>query len=199
MKPEIWRRAAIHSGHELRDEQLEALGIYRDWLSREALPAGGLGPAESSRLDDRHIGDSLLFAAPMPQRPGSVFDLGSGVGLPGIPLAVLLPETELTLVDRSGKRIDLLKRAVRVLDLDNVTIRQMDIEALDGETDVMVSRATIPPLKMQDHANRLLSPGGIAILGGSWKQAPSFEDWETVEIPVEVLDRPVWVLIMRRQ
>lgn len=126
-------------------------------------------------------------------------DLGSGVGLPGIPLAILLPETTVTLVDRAGRRVDLIKRAMRILDLDNVEVLQVEIEALDREFDAVVSRATIPPLKMQEHANRLLAPGGIAVLGGSWRSQPEFTGWEAVEIPAEVLDRAVWILIMRRE
>ena len=183
----------------MSQDQIESLVTYRDWLIEEAVPAGGLGPAESDRVDRRHIADALLFATPVGDAPGSIADLGSGVGLPGIPLAILFPDTQLTLVDRAGRRADLLRRAIRVLDLSNVEVRQMDIEAMDAEFDVIVSRATIPPLKMRDHADRLLTPGGIAVLGGSWKEEPAFEGWEAVEIPAEVLDRPVWILIMRRE
>lgn len=199
MKPDLWKRAAAHTGFELSQRQIGALVTYRDWLLDEAVPAGGLGPAESDRVDRRHIADALLFATPLEDPPGSIADLGSGVGLPGIPLAILLPNTQLTLVDRAGKRADLLRRAVRILDLGNVEVRQMDIEAMDDEFDVIVSRATIPPFKMRDHADRLLMAGGTAILGGSWKEEPVFQGWAAVEIPAEVLDRPVWILIMRQE
>lgn len=199
MKPDLWKRAAAHTGFELSQRQLGALVTYRDWLLDEAVPAGGLGPAESDRVDRRHIADAFLFATPLEDPPGSIADLGSGVGLPGIPLAILLPNTQLTLVDRAGKRADLLRRAVRILDLGNVEVRQMDIEAMDDEFDVIVSRATIPPFKMRDHADRLLMAGGTAILGGSWKEQPVFQGWSAVEIPAEVLDRPVWILIMRQE
>lgn len=195
----LWREIAESAGFSLDRAQIELLGTYRDWLRTEAIPAGGLGPAEENRLNDRHLADSLLFARPFTNPPESLADLGTGVGLPGVPLAILWPETKVHLVDRSGKRIDLARRACRVLGLENVVSHHVDLENLSRHFPAIVSRATIPPDRMSRHLRRLLLPGGLAVVGGSWTSEPDMPDWDTVEIPAEILDRAIWLLIMRRQ
>jgi len=190
------RRVTEFLGMELDQGQIEKLAQYRDWLRDEAIPAGGLGPAEDRRLESRHIADSLLFAAGFGAVPEHVRDLGSGVGLPGIPLAVAHPRSQLELVDRSQKRADLMRRAVAVLDLGNVTVTRAEIAGLDSSAPVIVSRAAFRPEVMATAARRLLAPAGRAIVGGSWSSRPEVEGWETVEIPAAVLDQPVWLLIM---
>jgi hypothetical protein len=55
------------------------------------------------------------------------------------------------------------------------------------------------PEDMMKWVNHLLTPGGVAILGGSWVKRPVFTGWTSIEIPAMVLDQPVWLLMMRRQ
>lgn len=188
-------------GRQISPGQSEALRRYRAWLEGEAVPAGGLGPAETDRLEDRHIADSLLFYAGWDETapPEIIWDLGSGVGLPGIPLAVLLPETETVLVDRSGARTDLARRAVRVLGLDNVTILQRDIGSMEGETPMLVARALANPSRLEPVVRKHLAEGGRAVVGGSWVGPPEDRTpgWEVKEIPRDLLDRSIWLLIMR--
>lgn len=195
----LWREVAEYSGFDLNETQIELLRVYRDWLRAEAIPAGGLGPAEEERLDQRHIADSLLFASPFGASPASVADLGTGVGLPGIPLAVLWPATRVELIDRSRKRIDLARRAMRVLGLENTETHLGDLSSVEGSFPAIVSRATMPPGRLAVYARNLLQPGGLAVVGGSWTSEPDEPEWETRQIPGEMLDRTVWLLIMRRQ
>ena len=148
-------------------------------------------------MDDRHIGDSLLMAKGL-HHTGEVWDLGSGAGLPGVPLAICQPDKEFVLVDRSGRRIDMLRRILRILDLKNVQVMQEDIGHLDGPIPNIVSRATLPSEKAGIEFRRLLSPDGAAILGGSWKRPPSSKGWLTVSVPRMVLDREVWLLMMQQ-
>lgn len=190
--------AARYSGIDLSSSQIGLLIRYRNWLASEAITAGGLGPDEQERIEKRHLADSLLFASLFPHDTTEVVDLGSGIGLPGIPLAIALPRVEFVLVDRSGRRIDLLKRAIRILDLQNCQPVQGEIESLDLAAPVLVARASLPPEMMAPIAKRLLDPAGVAVLAGSWRDRPEFPGWETVEIPPDVLDQPVWLLIMRR-
>ena len=192
-------RIAATVGVDLDGAQFSALRRYKEWLIAEAIPAGGLGPDEAERIDERHIGDSLLFARGVPQATGEVGDVGSGVGLPGIPLAILWPSLEFRLIDRSGRRIDLLRRAVRVLGLENVEVAQADAGNFAGRFDVLVSRATIPPDQAFPLFRSLLKPGGVAVMGGSWRQEPVWDDWDALEVGGDVLDHPVWLLIMRRR
>jgi len=201
VKPELWDRVSDYLGRAISPGQRATLDLYRDWLEDEAIPGGGLGPEESDRLEHRHIADSLLFYSGWGDRqpPDAIWDLGSGVGLPGIPLAVLLPESEVLLVDRSGRRVDMAKRAVRVLGLHNVTVSQGDIHDLQGEAPMLVARAVTSLAELGPVIERHLQSGGRAVVGGSW-MSPSRHlpaGWKVKEIPRHLLDRPVWLLIMR--
>lgn len=201
VKTDLWKRVGDYLGLVISPKQQELLEDYRHWLVAEALPAGGIGPGEGDRLQERHLADSLLFYSGWEhwQNPASIWDLGSGVGLPGIPLAILLPDCLLTLIDRAGRRVDLAKRAVRVLDLPNVEIRHNDLKQLSGETEMMVSRATTGLARLNMVVAAHLRSNGVAVVGGSWKRRPlpDLPGWELKEIPRDVLDRPVWLLIMR--
>lgn len=175
------------------------MGRYARWLATEGRQAGGIGPAETERIDRRHLGDSLLFASQLPQNPSLIWDLGSGVGLPGIPLAICLPESEFVLIDRSGRRCDLMRRALRILRLPNCQVEQADVTDSTGTTDAIVSRASLSPDELRDMASKHLNPGGVATVAGSWQARPEFPGWTTVEIPPHALDQPIWLLIMRRE
>jgi 16S rRNA (guanine527-N7)-methyltransferase len=192
----MWRRCAEWAGIELGSDQIDRMQRYRRWLNEEAVRAGGLGPDEPGRIDRRHIGDSILFAKCL-ATPELVVDFGSGAGLPGIPLAITLPAVEFLLIDRAGRRVDLLRRAARILDLPNVQVLQGDLDTIPNRPPAIVSRATLVP---QDAAARLaprLGPGGVLVLGGSWVASPAFPGWITIEVPASILDHEVWLLMMR--
>lgn len=182
-------------GFELAGGQLDRLMRFLDWLRSEGMPAGGLGPNEGAALVDRHLVDSLTFLVPMARPPESLLDVGSGVGLPGIPLAIALPDTEIRLVDRSGRRCRLLRRVIRVLDLHNTVVQQADIGQIDDRFEVVVSRAALPPEDLLPHLLRLT--GRVAIVGGSTTSAPQVGGYESVKIESRSLDSARWLLIMR--
>lgn len=186
-----------HLGLEVSPQQYRLLQTYHDWLRDEAIPSGGLGPGEITRLESRHIADSLLFATLMPPKPGRVLDLGTGVGLPGLPLAIVMPDTRFILIDRSRRRLDLLRRVIRILELGNCETLGVDITEVGTRADVVVARASLPPSRLAPLAKRLVELPGVIIVGGSWKERPSHLGWETIEIPGHVLDHPIWLLMMR--
>jgi 16S rRNA (guanine527-N7)-methyltransferase len=198
VKPDVWARCTEWAGTGLTETQTAQLETYREWLLTEATAAGGLGPNETDRIDNRQIGDSLLFAAGFEQPPAEILDVGSGVGLPGVPLAIVMPGTRFNLLDRSGKRVDLMKRAVRVLDLPNVEVMFGDIGEWDRQMDGVVSRASLSPDQAVTSFSRLLKPGGTAVVGGSWATPPSVLGFELLQVPASVLDQTVWLLIMRQ-
>ena len=177
---------------------MRVLQRFHDWLAEEALPAGALGPAESDRLHERHIADSFLFAVGLPPQPTRVLDFGSGAGLPGVPLAVMMPQTEFCLLDRARSRVDLMRRAVRILELENVQVKQGEIERHREPETAIVSRATLPPTRARALLEAVLAPGGTAVLGGSWSTRPHFNGFETLEVNSKILDRTIWLLMMRR-
>lgn len=183
-------------GFPLDHRQLESLGRYRDWLEDEAVQAGGIGPNEGPHLLERHVADALTWLQPLERAPVTMLDIGSGVGLPGIPLAIAIPVTEITLLDRSGRRCGLLRRAVRVLGLDNVDVQQRDVTEWDAQADLVVSRASLPPEHLLPHLKRLA--GSLAIVAGSTTAAVEIPGYSTVKIESRYLDSPRWLLIMRQ-
>lgn len=185
-------------GRPLDPAQIESMATFRQWLVTEAVRAGGIGPNETDRVDARHISDSLLFSRFIADT-GEVWDLGSGVGLPGIPLAILLPSVDFVLIDRSARRVDLITRAIRVLQLENVEVRLGEIAALRGDVEHIVSRASLSPERLTTPVRTLLRPGGVAVVGGSWRKPLMAEGWITEEVRVDALDRAVWFLMMRQQ
>ena len=169
---------------ELQLERLEG------WLKDEAVPAGGLGPGEGHRLGARHLADSLLYTGGWEESPPDCVDLGSGVGLPGLVLAVVWPSTDMTLVDRSSKRCDLARRAARVAGIP-VTVVESDLFAFGGVFSAIVSRAAIPADTLRSVLNRLLAPGGRAVVSGGGRPVDGYQT-------LEVLDRPTRLLMMQK-
>lgn len=191
-------RAAAWAGVEVEAPAFELLERFADWLLAEALPEGAIALGDRGRIWERHLVDSVLFAGGWRGRrasPHRIVDLGSGTGLPGIPLGVVWPRTEVVLVDRSARRARLCRRACRVLDLKNVTVMQCDL----GEAptaDLVVARGVAPPEALLPTLRRLVRPGGAGVVGGSHRSRPTAAGYETVGIPPSVLDYAVWLLIM---
>ena len=138
--------------------------VFAEFLREEAIPAGGLGPAERDRIESRHLIDSLAFGTVLP-RSGAVLDVGSGVGLPGIPLAIARPDQEFLLLDRSLRRHDLCRRAVAMVGLDNVEVALGDHSGLVQRYPNLVMRAVVPPSEVWQVVDRLLTRPGTAVVG----------------------------------
>ena len=196
------RRAAAWAGVTMSTDQEAVLVAFADWLSTEAIGAGGLGPAEAERIWPRHIADSLTFAVGWRDRPApnTLLDIGSGVGLPGIPLAITHPGTAVTLLDRSARRIDLANRAIRILGLSNARTRLGNGEDEDLTYAAVTMRAVMPVSRALATVEHCLEPGGVGVLGASRTREPraDHDSTTTLPIPEGVLDSPAWLLRMTR-
>lgn len=199
---EYARSAATWAGVSLSPDQEEQLLRFAEWLVEEAIPAGGLGPDEAARVGNRHLGDSLLFAGGWRDQPPpeTLIDLGSGVGLPGIPLAIVMPSTSVRLLDRSGRRCRLAGRALRVLGLENVAVSNEEVGVHRRRYHGVVARALYPPRHLMPVLARVLLPTGVAVLGERWGDAqPETRPpagMERIIVPGEVLDSPIGLLRM---
>jgi len=124
---------------ETQKEQFSKLqDLYKDWN----LKINVVSRKDIDELYLRHVLHSLGIAKVMPFKPGAkVMDVGTGGGFPGIPLAILFPETQFHLVDSIGKKIKVVNEVAEGLGLENVTTTHGRVEEVKDTYDFIVSRA----------------------------------------------------------
>lgn len=131
-----------HYFADLDDNQLlqfEKLNeLYQDWN----LKINVVSRKDIDEIYLRHVLHSLGIAKVQVFKPGaSILDVGTGGGFPGIPLAILFPETQFHLVDSIGKKIKVVEEVSQGLGLKNVKVTNDRVENIDGQYDFIVSRA----------------------------------------------------------
>ncbi len=114
------------------------LPLYKEW--NEKINVVSRKDIENLML--HHVLHSLAIAKFLPFRPGTeVLDVGTGGGFPGIPLAILFPETHFLLVDSIGKKIKVVEGVAEALGLSNVEAKHMRAEDVDQDFEFIISRA----------------------------------------------------------
>ena len=137
---------------------------YHESLATDATTRGFIGPREKPRLWDRHIYNCAVIGEAIPEG-ARVIDIGSGAGLPGIPLAIARPDLQVTLLEPLLKRSNYLAEITEKLGLDNVTVIRDCAENLgkDAKFDVVTSRAVAPLAKLARWSLPLCKPGGMML------------------------------------
>lgn len=151
---------------------LSAAERYVEILGTAGLERGLMGPREKPRLWDRHVLNSAAAALEMGHGE-TVVDIGSGAGLPGIPLALARPDLRVTLVEPLLRRVTFLEEVIAELGLDIRVVRgraeERSIISEVGGVDVVTSRAVAPLGKLAAWSAPLLKEGGrmVALKGAS--------------------------------
>ena len=142
----------------------QRLVIYRDLLLRWTSRINLVAERQPEAVDARHIADCLQLL-PLVSAEGTVADLGSGGGLPGLVLAIALPNRRVHLIEADRRKAAFLIDAAARLDLANVTVHAVRIEDFEPPNDLstVTARALAPLTTLLTHAHRLLPPGGIAL------------------------------------
>jgi 16S rRNA (guanine527-N7)-methyltransferase len=137
---------------------------YVQMLAGPGVIRGLLGPREVPRLWTRHVLNCAAVADLVP-RPSTLIDLGSGAGLPGIVLALLLPDVQVTLLERMERRSLFLDECVQELGLRNAQVYRATAEEVAGKltADVVTARAVAPLDRLAGLAAGLVRPGGLIL------------------------------------
>ena len=140
---------------------------YAELLLTAGIERGLIGPREAPRIWGRHLFNSLLLTPYLPEG-ATVIDVGSGAGLPGIPLALARPDLKITLLEPLQRRVDFLEEVKSELGL-TVTIIRGRAEESKGSYQVVTARALSATEKLLPQVWHLLSPGGavVALKGSS--------------------------------
>ncbi len=198
---------------EVFGDRLDMAQMYADLLANQAVERGLIGPREVERLWDRHI----LNSAAADELIGTgehVVDIGSGAGLPGVPLAIARPDLVITLVEPKLRRTAFLSEIASALGLSFGVVRgraeESAVLARAGGADVVVSRAVADLDKLAQWSLPLLRPGGrmLALKGDraedevvEWRQSLTRLGVSHVEVKrcgVKYLDPPTTVVVAVR-
>jgi 16S rRNA (guanine527-N7)-methyltransferase len=169
--------AATEAGIDVAAEAAAMFGAalpeaeqYAALLTGPGVDRGIVGPGEAARIWDRHVLNCAVIARLVPTAC-SIVDLGSGAGLPGIVLAMLRPESRVTLLEPMARRAVFLQECVAALSLENVEVVRGRAEEFAGKlaADIVASRAVAPLEKLAGLSVGLARPGGrvLAMKGSS--------------------------------
>nr|WP_290198404.1 16S rRNA (guanine(527)-N(7))-methyltransferase RsmG [Corynebacterium guangdongense] len=157
---------------EIFGDRLDKAVAYHRSLATTGSERGFIGPREVPRLWDRHVLNCAVIGEAFPAG-ASIADIGSGAGLPGIPLAIARPDLKITLIEPLLKRSTYLGEVVDELGLDNVTVvrgraEEPHVRKLE-KVDVVTSRAVAPLGKLVGWSLPLVKIGGsmVAMKGSS--------------------------------
>ncbi|WP_156688672.1 16S rRNA (guanine(527)-N(7))-methyltransferase RsmG [Mycobacterium sp. Marseille-P9652] len=201
------------AAHDIFGERLHLAERYARALAGAGVERGLLGPREVPRLWDRHILNSAVIGEVLGEGE-RIVDIGSGAGLPGIPLALARPDLEVALLEPMLRRSEFLNEVVAELGLAVEVVRGRADEAWVrdrlGERDVAVSRAVAALDKLTKWSMPLLRPGGrmVAMKGERAPEevkqhrrvmgAAGAVDARVVTCGADLLRPPATVVIARR-
>jgi len=157
-------RRLADAGFELAPEQARALARFLELLARWNRVHNLTAIRDPQAAVERHLLESLALAPLL--RGERVADIGTGAGLPGMPLAIAEPSRHFTLIESRAKRVAFLRHVAGDLGLANVTVAHGRAEDLRPEQpfDTVLARAVAPPAELLALSAPLVAPKGVAVL-----------------------------------
>jgi len=158
------RRRLAAVGFEVTAEHSAALTKFVELLLRWNAVYNLTGVRGADEIVDRHLVESFALRGLL--KGTQVADVGSGGGLPGVPLAIVEPERRFTLIESRAKRVRFLRHVVGELDLANTSVAHSRAEDLPVERpfDTVLARAVAPPAELLDVCRHLTAAGSILLL-----------------------------------
>lgn len=182
----------VEIARETYGAEFPAINRYVDILRSTALDWGLLGPREAERLWDRHILNSAALSG-LIAADSAVADVGSGAGLPGIPLGILRPDLRVTLIEPLLRRFTFLTQTVEELQIsDRVEVVRSRAEDHRQTYHIVVARALAPLDRLIGWCNPLRAPDGVilALKGASAADeiAAAGQQLQAAQLQAEVLE-----------
>jgi 16S rRNA (guanine527-N7)-methyltransferase len=151
-------------------ERLDEIAAYAHFLTTAGIERGLIGPREGERIWERHIFNCLPVTQLLPQG-ASLFDIGSGAGLPGIVTALARPDLSVTLIEPLERRVAFLTEAVEGLNLpiNNIEVIRGRAQDVKKSADFVTARAVAPLEKLKKMSWHMVKTGGslLAMKGES--------------------------------
>lgn len=161
----------------LNEEQLAKLRIYAEFLISENKKYNLTAITAPDEIDIKHFFDSLMMSKAWDfSRAGSVLDIGSGAGFPGLPLKILFPHLHLTVVEPTAKKVCFMQEAVRLMEISDVEfINARAEDAILGRReryDAVTARAVAPLPVLLELSVPFVKTGGyfLAMKGSSYEE-----------------------------
>lgn len=181
---------------------------YTGLLCTEGIVQGVIGPREAQRIWPRHLFNSAALAELVPEH-ARVLDLGSGAGLPGIPLALARPDVTVVLMEPLARRVRFLHQALDQLAVPNLSVHRARAEVMAKDrsvspADVVVARAVAPLPRLVELAFPLLRPDGrLLALKGETAAEEAAEisadrRWDAAVHLIDAFESPASVVEVRR-
>lgn len=145
-------------GRYFPERQAEIKG-YADFLSTAGIERGLIGPREGERIWERHIFNCLFLTTLLPHR-ASLFDIGSGAGLPGIVIALARPDLQVTLIEPLERRVEFLKEATADTSIEVIRGRAQDVKKT---ADFVTARAVAPLEKLKKMSWHMVKTNGALL------------------------------------
>jgi 16S rRNA (guanine527-N7)-methyltransferase len=166
--------AARSVGVRLADDQASSLVEFEALLRERAVVLGLVARSDSARIRERHILDSLRAAAVTLESDIDALDMGTGAGLPGIPVAIARPALTVRLVEPRRTRVAFLELALERAKIENATILATTVESVGVAVDLCFARAFAPLEQAWAAAWPRLRPGGrLVYFAGAGFERPN--------------------------
>jgi 16S rRNA (guanine527-N7)-methyltransferase len=152
-----------HSVHELLGryfpERQDEIQAFAHFLTTAGIERGLIGPREGERIWDRHIFNCLPVTQLLPEGT-TLFDIGSGAGLPGIVIALARPDIQVTLIEPLERRVEFLKEATAGLNIEVIRGRAQDVKK---SAHYVTARAVAPLEKLKKMSWHMVKTGGALL------------------------------------